>query len=311
MIKTYLINGFLQAGKTTYIQNLLKQEYFNTQERTLLLVCEEGETEYDIDALKKNNVFLVELDGEEECNADDIYRIEKEIRPNRVIVEYNGMWKRLDKAFPWYWLPPVEVAVFDASCFENNLQNMKSLVAEQVRYASMAVFNRCDGLEEQLPAFRRNIRAVNSRIQVAFEDKNGEMELEADDGLPYDLSGKELEITDDTFPVFYMDAMERVEQYEGKQVRFVGKILTKREDNPTSLAVGRLVMTCCTEDLSVFGFVCDFPQVPDLEAEDWVLIQATVKKEYAEKYQMWYPILQVQTYAKCQGPEQDVIARIL
>ena len=117
MIKTYLINGFLESGKTSFINHLLEQEYFNTNERTLLLLCEEGEEEYDIDLLRKKNVYLAEIDDEEDFNPEYITKIEKEIRPNRVIVEYNGMWKRKDIKFPWYWNPPIEIAVFDATTF--------------------------------------------------------------------------------------------------------------------------------------------------------------------------------------------------
>ena len=41
-IPVYLFTGFLEAGKTRFIQETLEDERFNAGERTLLLLCEEG-----------------------------------------------------------------------------------------------------------------------------------------------------------------------------------------------------------------------------------------------------------------------------
>ena len=43
----FLINGFLEAGKTAFIKFTLQQDYFQSEGKTLLIVCEEGEEEYE------------------------------------------------------------------------------------------------------------------------------------------------------------------------------------------------------------------------------------------------------------------------
>ena len=43
----FLINGFLEAGKTEFLSFTMEQDYFRTEGKTLLIVCEEGDTEYD------------------------------------------------------------------------------------------------------------------------------------------------------------------------------------------------------------------------------------------------------------------------
>ena len=53
-IPVYLIAGFLDAGKTEFINGILR-DGFAAEDRTLLICCEEGEEEYDPKAL--NNVF--------------------------------------------------------------------------------------------------------------------------------------------------------------------------------------------------------------------------------------------------------------
>ena len=46
-IPVYSFTGFLDSGKTKFIQETLEDPRFNDGERTLLLVFEEGEEEYD------------------------------------------------------------------------------------------------------------------------------------------------------------------------------------------------------------------------------------------------------------------------
>ena len=45
-IPVYLFTGFLEGGKTKFIQETLEDGRFNKGEPTLLLVCEEGIEEY-------------------------------------------------------------------------------------------------------------------------------------------------------------------------------------------------------------------------------------------------------------------------
>ena len=44
----FLINGFLEAGKTQFLDFTMQQDYFKTEGKTLLIVCEEGDTEFTI-----------------------------------------------------------------------------------------------------------------------------------------------------------------------------------------------------------------------------------------------------------------------
>ena len=46
-IPVYLIAGFLDAGKTNFINGILK-DGFAAEDKTLLICCEEGEEEYAV-----------------------------------------------------------------------------------------------------------------------------------------------------------------------------------------------------------------------------------------------------------------------
>ena len=181
------------------------------------------------------------------------------------------------------------------------------MVSEQVRNAALVIFNRCDSLISKLPGYRRNVMAVNTGIKVSFEDKNGEIKSRFDEDLPYDISKQKINITNKSYATFYIDAMENIDRYIGKNVSLTAMVMKKSEDNSNTLVIGRFVMTCCADDMSVFGFICDFDSETDLDLDDWIFVNAIVEKEYAEKYDTWYPVLHIASYNKCEAPQNEVI----
>ena len=91
-IPVYIFTGFLEGGKTTIIQESLADQNFNTGEKTLLLLCEEGIEEYDPSAFWGKNVTIHTIENESDLTQDYLLSITKGKRIDRVIVEYNGMW---------------------------------------------------------------------------------------------------------------------------------------------------------------------------------------------------------------------------
>ena len=63
MLPIFLFTGFLDAGKTTFIQSMLEDPQFNEGQRTLLLLCEEGEEELLPDRFSINNVTIQTVDS--------------------------------------------------------------------------------------------------------------------------------------------------------------------------------------------------------------------------------------------------------
>ena len=63
----FVINVFLEAGKTQFLRFTMEQSYFQTEGKTLLLVCEEGEEEYPEALLKKHNTAAIYFEIQEEC----------------------------------------------------------------------------------------------------------------------------------------------------------------------------------------------------------------------------------------------------
>ena len=96
-IPVYVFMGFLGSGKTTFAKDTLIKQGFTEGQKTLLLVCEDGEEEYDAAELKKNNIDL-EFITDETLNTDHLLELSRKYEPENVMIEYSGMWE-LDKLF--------------------------------------------------------------------------------------------------------------------------------------------------------------------------------------------------------------------
>ena len=92
MKAVYIINGFLESGKTEFIKFTMQQPYFKSKEKTLLVVCEEGELEYEDALLQETNTVMEVIESKEDFNSSKLMELEKKHRPGRIIIEYNGMW---------------------------------------------------------------------------------------------------------------------------------------------------------------------------------------------------------------------------
>ena len=91
-IPVYLFVGFLESGKTKFIQETFEDPNFDSGDKTLLLVCEEGEEEYNEKKFAFPGVTLKVLEDKAELNPQNLAKLEKESGAGRVVIEYNGMW---------------------------------------------------------------------------------------------------------------------------------------------------------------------------------------------------------------------------
>ena len=193
----FLINGFLEAGKTQFLDFTMQQDYFKADGKTLLIVCEEGDTEYDEKKLKKNRTAVVYVDSFDKLTPQYLNELEVVYRPERVLMEWNGMWNQDELKLPDDWTIYQQITIIDGSTFDLYVQNMKPLLGAMLRGSELVIMNRCDGIpDEKLTAYRRTIRAMSRDSEIVLEDKDGEIEqatLEED--LPYDLSANVIDMT--------------------------------------------------------------------------------------------------------------------
>ncbi len=307
MKPVYIINGFLESGKTEFITFTLGQPYFQIKGRTLLLLCEEGEEEYDKELLQKSRTQIELLEKEEDFNPAHLTELEKKYGPERIIIEYNGMWNFKNMKLPRNWRVEQQITIIDGSTFPMYYTNMRSLLAEMIRNSEMIIFNRCDGIGE-LNNYKRNIKAVNPSADVIFEDSNGEIDEIFEDDLPYDLSQDTIVLDNQGYGIWYLDSMDHLERYFGKKLQFVAMVL-KPEGFPEGYFVpGRLAMTCCADDMAFLGYACEYEGAASLKQREWVKVTATVSREYWADYKGEGPILHAVSVEKTKAPRDEIVS---
>ena len=307
MKPVYIINGFLESGKTEFITFTLGQPYFQIKGRTLLLLCEEGEEEYDKELLQKSRTQIELLEKEEDFNPAHLTELEKKYGSERIIIEYNGMWNFKNMKLPRNWRVEQQITIIDGSTFPMYYTNMRSLLAEMIRNSEMIIFNRCDGIGE-LNNYKRNIKAVNPSADVIFEDSNGEIDEIFEDDLPYDLSQDTIVLDNQGYGIWYLDSMDHLERYFGKKLQFVAMVL-KPEGFPEGYFVpGRLAMTCCADDMAFLGYACEYEGAASLKQREWVKVTATVSREYWADYKGEGPILHAVSVEKTKAPRDEIVS---
>ncbi|MCI5648134.1 MAG: GTP-binding protein [Fusicatenibacter sp.] len=308
-IPIYLITGFLESGKTTFINFTVAQDYFQIDEPTLLITTEEGEVEYDEKELLKYNTVLEIVESQEQFTTEYLKKLKRRYRPERVILEYNPLWsvKKLEEMeMPDGWGIVQEIVTVDASCFQIYMQNMKSVFMEMARNADMVMFNRCRP-DDPLPAFRRSIKVVNQACDVLFENEDGEIDNIFEDQMPYDLDADVIDIDDADYGIFYVDMGDHPERYEGKTVHFRGMVLKSRDVGADFFVPGRMAMTCCAEDTSFIGYVCKCASAKSLVMGQWVEVTATIKWGYMKVYDGEGPVLYAKEIKPTRAPESELV----
>ena len=284
-IPVYVFTGFLDSGKTKFIQETLEDPRFNDGERTLLLVFEEGEEEYDFSTYPKQSVYMEVLD-QTTVTSKELAALAKKYKAQRVVAELNGMQQVGDlyMRFPDDWAVAQEVMFADSTTFMAYNANMRNLVMDKLVGAQMVVFNRLEKGQDTMP-FHKLARAANRRIDILYDYTDGSIAYDdVIDPLPFDINAPVIEVKDEDFALWYRDVSEEPEKYDGKTVHFKAQVAMLRRDKDGMFAPGRFVMTCCVEDIQFCGIPCRYNKARELESRSWVMVTAKIS---AEKHKLY------------------------
>ena len=284
-IPVYVFTGFLDSGKTKFIQETLEDERFNAGERTLLLVFEEGEEEYDFSTYPHKNVYLEVLD-QTTVTSKELLALQKKHKAQRVVAELNGMQQVGDlyMRFPEGWVVAQEVMFADSTTFMTYNSNMRNLVMDKLVGAQMVVFNRLEKGADIMP-FHKLARAASRKIDILYDYTDGSTSFDdIEDPLPFDINAPVIQVQDPDFALWYRDVSEEPEKYDGKTVQFKAQVAMLRRDKDNMFAPGRFVMTCCVDDIQFCGIPCRYDQAKTLESRSWVMVTARIS---AEKHRLY------------------------
>ena len=305
-IPVYLVAGFLDAGKTNFINGIL-EDGFAREGRTLLIRCEEGEEEYSPAALR--GVDVVDVEDLEELSPDSCRKWERQYRPVQVLIEYNGMWQfapLFERVFPPNWILYQIMTFVQASTFDLYAKNMGQLMMEKITNADMIVFNRCT---PELRDFlrKRNLRMVNRRAEIWLENEDGSSEnYLTGDECPFDLSQDVVEVPDEDYGVWYVDVMDHPERYAGKLMH-MKLLMCHSKRMPGVHCPGRFAMVCCANDVQFLGLVAKGDNLEQYRDRDWVEVKARMAVETHQAYKGPGPVMRILSIAPCEKPAEEVV----
>ncbi|MBQ9762405.1 MAG: hypothetical protein IJV82_04935 [Oscillospiraceae bacterium] len=307
-IPVYVFTGFLDSGKTKFIQETLEDSRFNAGERTLLLVFEEGEEEYDFSTYPYQNVFLEVLD-QQSVTTKELQSLSKKYKAERVVAELNGMQLVGDlyTRFPEDWAVAQEVMFADSTTFMAYNANMRNLVMDKLVGAQMVVFNRLTPGADTMP-FHKLARAASRKIDILYDYTDGTTAFDdVVDPLPFDINAPVITVKDEDYALWYRDVTEEPQKYDGKIVSFKGQVAMLRREKNGMFAPGRFVMTCCVDDIQFCGIPCRYEKSKKLESRSWVQVTAKIT---AEKHPLYKgelgPVLTAISVDPAPAAEPDV-----
>ncbi len=306
----YLFLGFLESGKTKFIQETLEDPRFSSGEKTLLLVCEEGEEEYEtIRFAEAENVTLVSLESQSQLTEEYLTQLQLSCGAERVVVEYNGTWLLEDffAAMPEGWMINQVMTFFDSNTFINYNANMRQFTFDKIQNTQLVVFNRFNEKVDKAE-LHKIVRAISRRCDIVYESADGKAEFdEIEDPLPFDVNAPIIEIEDKDYAFFYRDLTEKLEDYVGKIVKFKGLVATDKRLSEQDVVVGRHVMTCCADDIQYCGLACVLPSgTPTLQTRDWINVTAKIQFQKHRIYKGKGPVLVAEKVVVCNPPEEQL-----
>ena len=307
-IPVYLFLGFLESGKTKFIQDTLCDIRFNNGEKTLLIVCEEGIEEYEPSLFSGSNVSVRTIESPDEITQKTLIKMQKETNAERVIVEYNGMWPvgELLNNFPKGFTLVQCMMFADATTFINYNANMRNQMVDKLRMCELVVFNRMQKDIDKME-LHKIVRGVSRRADIAYEYTDGSVEYDdIEDPLPFDIDAPLIKIEDTDYALWYRDLIEDAAKYDGKSVKFRG--ITAYDDRmpDTMFVAGRHVMTCCVDDIEYMPIVCVAKNKHSVKSRDWFMVTGTIKNEYCKLYRGKGPVIYIDDLAVTSPPETEV-----
>ena len=156
-IPIFIVAGFLDAGKTTFIKDALQKDGFSEKGKTLVILCEEGEIELTKDLLDTYNAEAVVVNSSDELNEKFFTDIIDKTTPDRIILEMNCMWELNDLFIPEDLNLGQVISFIDFTTFAVYYNNMRQKFIDMIKFSDLVVFNRCNDLAA-LASYQTNLK---------------------------------------------------------------------------------------------------------------------------------------------------------
>jgi len=308
MLPVFLFTGFLDSGKTTFLQSMLEDPGFNEGQRTLVILCEDGEEELDPNRFSINNVTIQKVSEQSELTQGNMILWGRKAAATRIMIEYNGMWQMNDlfDRLPENWGIAQETMLVDASTITAYNANMRQLVVDKLNTAELIIFNRVEPEQDRMD-LHKLVRGVSRGAQIVYDLTDGTSEEDdIEDPLPFDLNADVVEIADSDYALFYRDLVDEPEKYEGKTVRYKGLCANNVRMPKDTFLAGRHIMTCCEADIAYCPLVCKWDMAKSVRHKSWGIVEGRINVKFSNIYGKKGPVVTVHSFEPAEQPEQPV-----
>ena len=307
-IPVYLFTGFMDSGKTSLVEETLFENEFTDGAKGLIIMCEDGDVEYNEDKLRTVNFKVTEIENEEDFTEAKLNEINDSFMPEQVFIEYNGTWgidTVLETKHPEGWVIVQSLTTIDSTTFDLYMNNMRAMMQEQFFASDVVIFNRTDD-DTDRGHLRRMVKNINRKAQIVYEKKDGTID-ERPEELPFDINADIIELSDADYAIWYMDAMENYKKYNGKKIKFLALVYNPDELKKGFMVPGRFAMTCCIDDVTFIGFKCKYDKEHEIPHKSWITITAEIHVEFAREYKGKGPVLYPISIEPAEKPEDELV----
>lgn len=283
-VPVFIINGFLESGKTTFIKETLLSDPNIDREKLLIICCEEGEEEYE--GLSENLIVHV-VEEKEELSSELFKELKRKYEPTLVLIEYNGVWEMealYNTRLPISWTVADQLTIIDSTTFESYFNNMKNLFADMLRSSSRVFIKKCTR-ESDFKFLKNSVKQMSPRAEIFYiNDEEGPMNIMLEEDLPYDLNAEVISLNEETYPIWYVDMLDNIDRYVGKTVEFDAQVSRPEQFREEFLLAGNMVLTCCEDDRQFWGLVCHYEKASFVKNGNFVKLRGEIRKEFAPEY---------------------------
>lgn len=282
-VPVFICHGFLDSGKTSFILDTIANDGYKEQGTTLVIACEDGEIEYEPSFLKENNTQIVFLDDVSELNEANLNSLYKKYKPGRILIELNGMWDFAEVTMPKNFVIGQFVTFVDYTTFNTYFVNMRQMMVNMFKVSDVVVFTRCND-KSALQSYQTTLRLINGSTTYIVMDDTGNGEIAFEEPLPYDIEADEIVVNPEDFGRWYIDNFDNKERYLDKVISMKCMAFKSSKLDEHQFVAGRVVMTCCADDVQLFGHLVESDLGVNILDKDWINIKFKLVYRYSKEY---------------------------
>ncbi len=194
-IQVEIVTGFLGAGKTSFINSLIKESYVKG-EKIIVIQLENGEEKISDEISNYGLVTVYKQSDLKKLNEDMISLI-SEYYPNRIIIEFNGtynledLFKIIDKKIYKNNMSLDRIYfIGDTRNLKSYVQNMGNFLVPFIELSNLIILNNTEKCnKENIESTKNMLNNINPSAYI----------LEAENRESFNLLLRESEILENTF----------------------------------------------------------------------------------------------------------------